>query len=334
MDDHWSNFSIDSVVRVTDEDGNPLVATLNFYPFRSNPHAEKFSNYDQKISGSVPDDKIVSNANGEFRIHAIAGPAILAAFVTDPKEQPKYLPNRPEGLLERIGGEQMGKLFNPWSADAFDAMVEVNIDLDVNEVTQDLVLKRGGIRMLNLHDQNGATIEQVSVLGTSFPPRFYMDQKLSKSSLEIIGLQPSESRHVVLLSSDGRSGKVLTVKGADSAAMSVQLEKCARVSGRVLDQDSEPVANMQVYISPMQEPSQDNWSRELGPVVTNARGEFELLLAPGGLYRLGAYTSMGPNFNVSIRPAAGATYKLGDLKDAMDVKEQATEKFKQVTTEP
>jgi len=39
---------------------------------------------------------------------------------------------------------------------------------------------------------------------------------------------------------------------------------------------------------------------------------------------------MGPNFSVSIRPTAGATYKLGDLKDAMDLKEEATEKFKVV----
>jgi hypothetical protein len=137
------------------------------------------------------------------------------------------------------------------------------------------------------------------------------------------------SRLVVLLSSDGRTGKMLTVSGGDSAAIGVQLEACASVSGRVLNQDSGPVANMEVHITPVQEPSQDNWMRDLGPVVTDAKGEFELHLPLGGLYRLWAYTSMGPNFSVSIRPAAGATYKLGDLKDAMDLKEQATEKFKQ-----
>ena len=122
---------------------------------------------------------------------------------------------------------------------------------------------------------------------------------------------------------------MLTINGTDAAAMEVQLEACATVSGRVLDQDSEPVANMEIHITPMQEPSQDNWGRELGPVVTNADGEFELQLPVGGLYGVFSCTAMGPNFSARIRPAAGATYKLGDLKDAMNLKEETTEEFKQ-----
>ncbi len=254
------------------------MATLEYYPFRDNKHAEQFSNYDPKILGHVPDEETVSNANGEFRIRAIAGPAILAACVTERQEQPKYVPNRPEGLLDRVGGEQMRKVFNSWSADYFDAMVEVNIDPALNEITQDLVFKRGGVRTLTIHDELGASLEQVSVLGTTFPPNFQRDQKLSESSLEIIGLQPSESRLVVLLSSDGRLGKTFTVSGADSAAIDVQLEKCATVSGRVLNKDAEPVANMEVHFAPVQEPTTDNWNRELSPVVTDAKGEFEFAI--------------------------------------------------------
>ena len=317
--------------RITNEAGEPLVAALNYMPFRDNKHAEKFSNYDPKIMGRAPDEKVVSNTNGEFRIRAIAGQGILAAFVTDHGERPKYVPNRADGLLERVGGEQMGAVFDAFSADFFDAMVEVNIDPDVNIFSQDLVFKRGNNRTLIIHDESNATVELVSILGTAFPPNFNRGQSLSDSSIEIIGLQPRESRLVVLLSSDGRSGKMLTVSGADSAAVKVQLEACATVSGRVLDQDSKPVENMEVHITPVQEPTQDNWSRELGPAITDAKGEFELHLASGGLYRLWAYTSMGPNFKVSIRPATGATYQLGDLKDAMDLKEQATEKLKQET---
>lgn len=315
--------------RVADETGRPVLATLNFYPYRDNQHAEKFSNYDPKIMGRVPDEKILSDANGEFRIRAIPGPAVLAAFATDRNDKSKYAPNRDDSLVDRIGGESSSKLFNSWSADYFDAMVEVNIDPDIDEIEQNLVFNRGGVRPLIVRDENGATMDQVSVLGTTFPPQFNRDQKLSESPLEIIGLQPNESRLVVLLASDGTAGKMLTVSGADSAAVDVQLEKCATVSGRVLNQDAEPVANMEVRIDVVQEPSQDNWSRSLTPVVTDAKGEFALRLPPGGLYRVSAYTSMGPNFTVAIRPAAGATYKLGDLKDAMKLKEEDTQKLKQ-----
>ena len=314
--------------RVTDEAGKPVVATLNFYPFRDNKYAEQFSNYDQNITGWSPDDKIISNADGEFRIQAIAGPAVLAAFVTNDDEQSKYLSNRADGLLDRIGGDRMRNVFNPWVADYFDAMVEVNIDPDVNEIEQNLVFKLGSIRTLMVRDERGAIVEQISVLGTTFPPRFNRDQKLNESSLEIIGLQQGQSRMVVLLSSDGRSGKLLAIDGTDTASLEVQLEACAIVTGRVLNQDSEPVANMEIRITPVQEPSQDNWSRELVPVVTDGAGQFEMRLPPGGLYRLWSYSSMGPNFKVSIRPTAGASYQLGDLKDALNLKEEATEKFK------
>lgn len=319
------------VGRVTNEEGKPVEAVISYYPYRNNPYAEKYSNYEQRITGSVPSDDIKSDQDGRFRIQAIAGPAVLAAYISDNSEQAKYIPNRTEDLLQRIGGEQARKLFNSWSADYFDAMVEVDIDPAADEITKDLVFKQGQVRPLQVADSDGAAIQTVSVLGTTFPPRYHRDQKLSQSKVEIIGLQPTESRLVVLMSADGRSGKMLTVSGSNSESVAVKLERCAIVSGQVLDKDAQPVANLQVHITPMQEPSQDNWSRELGPVATDAKGNFQLFLPAGGLYRLWAYTSMGPNFTVSIRPDAGATYKLGELKEGTDLTETASAKLLQKT---
>jgi beta-lactamase regulating signal transducer with metallopeptidase domain/uncharacterized GH25 family protein len=319
------------VGRITDEDGQPLAATLNYYPYRNNEYAVKYTNFEQRITGHAPDYETKSGPDGRFRIRAIAGPAVLAAFITENSEQPRYIPNRSEELLQRIGGEQMSKLFNSWSADFFDALVEVNIDPAAEEITQDLVLKKGQVRPLHVADVNGEAIESVSVLGTTFPPRYNRNDKLSESKVEIIGLQPDESRLVVLMSADGRSGKMLTVNGSDASPLDVRLERCATVVGRVLDQDAQPVPNIEVHITPVQEPSQDNWSRDLGPVTTDANGRFETYLAPGGLYSLWAYTSLGPNFRVSIRPGPGVTYQLGELKEGMELTEEKSAKLLETT---
>ena len=91
------------------------------------------------------------------------------------------------------------------------------------------------------------------------------------------------------------------------------------------------MANIELHITPVQEPSQDNWFRDLGPVTTNADGRFEANLAAGGLYRLWAYTSLGPNFSVSIRPDAGATYQLGELKEGMKLTEEKSATFRKTT---
>ena len=310
------------VGRITDEQGKPLEATLNYYPYRNNEHAEKYSDFEQRITGSAPDYDIKSGKDGRFRIRAIAGPAVLTAFITENSEQPKYIPNRSEDLLQRIGGERMSKLFNSWSADFFDALVEVNIDPAAEEITQDLVFKKGPVRSLQVAHVNGEAIGSLSVLGTTFPPKYDRDYKLSESKVEIIGLQPDESRMVILMSADGRYGKVLTVSGSDTAPLDVQLERCATVVGRVLDQDAQPVASIDVHITPVQEPSQDNWSRALGPVITDANGQFETNLPAGGLYSLWTYSPLGPNFSVRIRPDAGATYKLGELKEGMKLTEE------------
>ncbi len=319
------------VGRVTNEDGEPLEAFIQYFPFRNNEHAERFSNFDQRITGRAPDNDIKSGPDGRFRIRAIAGPAVLAACISDNAEQPKYIPNRSEDLLQRIGGEQMGKLFDSWSADYFDAMVEVDIEPATEEITQDLAFKKGRVRALDVVDENGEAIQTISALGTTFPPRYRRDHKLGQSKVEIIGLQPSETRLVVLMTADGRSGKMFSVSGSGSEPVDVQLQKCATVSGQVLDEEAQPVANLQVHISPVQEPSQDNWSRELGPVATDAKGQFQIHLAAGGLYRLWAYTSMGPNFQLSIRPEVGATYQLGKLTNGMELTEAKSAKLLQTT---
>ncbi len=311
--------------RVTDEAGKPVVATLEFYPYRDNPHAEAFTKFDPKIAGKVPDDKVDSDENGIFRIKAIPGPAVLAAVAKDQDERLKFLPNRDDELLERIGGQEMRKVYNGWSADYFDALLEVNLPENAVEQTQDLVFKLGRTRTLHITDDAGRPLSEIHVIGRTFPPSHRLET-LPNSSLDVIGLQPTESRLVVIMDEQRKLGTVLTVQGADSNPINVRLQPCAVVTGRVVSENGEGVENISIRASMIQEPQVDHWARELNNVQTDATGTFRVWLPLGGTCRIFSYSDQGPNFSAIIRPAPEVAYDLGDVKHDDELKESDTEK--------
>jgi beta-lactamase regulating signal transducer with metallopeptidase domain len=312
--------------RVTDEQGDPVAATLEFYPYRDNPHAEPFTIFDPQVAGRVPYEKFDSNENGYFRIKAIPGQAILAAVAQDRDEQSKYIPNHDDDLLERIGGQRMRKVYNGWSADYFDALVEVNLAPDEDELKQDLQFKLGRTRTLSVTDDTGQPVSEIQVIGRTSPPNHRVEP-LEKSSLEVVGLQSTESRMVVLMHEQRELGKVLKVNGAELSPISVRLLTCASATGRVVDEKGVGIENISIRVAPIQEPKTDNWSRELNEATTDTDGEFRVLMPPGGAYRIFALSDVGPNFSATIRPQAGVTYELGDLKDETKLEESDTAKL-------
>ncbi len=307
--------------RITDEEGKPLIAKINYYPYRNNKNAELYRNFEQQISGQVPDDNVKSDSDGNFRIKAISGQGVLAATIADHSLQPSFVPAIQEGLLERIGGEHMPKLFNSWSASSFDAMVEVDFQSNATDIKQDLVFKRGSISKLVI--KHSTSLESVAVLGTTFPPRFQELTPLKNSAIEVVGMYPGEARLVVVGTTDRQWGRSLVVQG-DVQAIDVQLQRNAVVTGRVVDQDSNPVAQVQVNVSPIQDPVRDNWGRQIWNAVTDSSGAFKVHLPIGVKYRIWTYTTTGPNFNISVRPVEGSSYDLGDVKNGTDLSEQAT----------
>lgn len=317
--------------RVTDETGEAVVATLEFYPFRDNPHAEPFEKFDPQIAGSVPDDKFDTDENGSFRIKAISGPAILAAVAKDRKERPKYRPNRAHDLIDRIGGQDMRKVYNGWSADYFDALVEVNLSPDSEELTQDLVFKFGKTRSLRITDDKGRSVSEVYAIGRTFPPNHRLEA-LKSSRLDVIGLKPDEARMVVLIDEQRELGKILNVRGDESDEIDVRLLPCAIVSGRVVDEDGAGVSNISIRVSPVQEPKSDSWSRELKESMTDDLGRFRIPLPSGGAYRIFAYSDVGPNFSAKIRPKSATKYDLGDLKHEDKLEETDTEQLTSTVT--
>jgi beta-lactamase regulating signal transducer with metallopeptidase domain/uncharacterized GH25 family protein len=315
--------------RVTDDQGNPIVAMLEFYPHRDNSHAEAFTKFDPNITGRGPSEECETDETGSFRIKAIPGPAVLAAFAKDETDRKRFMPNRDADLLERIGGQDMTRLYDSWSADYFDALVEVNLPVDEDEVTQDLVFKQGWSRRLLVTDNNGQPVSRVTAMGHTFPPRQELVE-LDDSGLDIVGLQRSDTRLVVLMDKERELGRVLnfSIMGADHDAtnipLSAELLPCAVATGRVVDEEGRGVMNLRIRVHAIKELRADSWAREVAQVMTDEHGRFRVTMPPGGAFHVSAYTDLGPNFQATIRTESGAAYELGDLKHNDELKESDT----------
>ncbi len=310
--------------RVTDEAGKPVVASLNFHPFRDNAYAKRFKNYDPKILGSVPRYEFLSDELGNFRIKAIPGPAVLSALVKDYEDHSNYVLNAEETLIERVGAQRMRKVFNGFNPEHFDALIEVNLKPDTDEITQDVVFTPALTRQLRVLDNTGKPLTKVQVVGLAMPPSYKSYDDLTDSAIEVAGLSKTESRLVALMNDELGIGKILSVSGAETDSLDVKLEPCAVVVGRLLNDEDEPVEGVFVTREPIAE---DDWGRDFGGATTDSDGKFRMLVPPGGRCDVHAYSTTGPNFRAIFQPKPGATYDLGDLRHKDRLEASDTEKL-------
>ncbi|MEM6471205.1 MAG: M56 family metallopeptidase [Planctomycetota bacterium] len=302
--------------RVTDRDGQGVRAIVQYYPYRSNPAAEKYQNFDPIIAGAAPNSDLKTDAEGNFRIRAIPGRGVLGARVNETGREAKFLSDVSADLIERMGGKRMGKLFNPWTHDWFHVMREIDIAPDQKELNFDLTVTRGQSHTISVQTENGDPIVGVDVLGRVFPPQL---EKQQSAKIEVIGLSPDGKRQVVLMHRKRKLGRAFWIT-SENRLENIRLQPCATLSGRLLDGDKQPVANVSVRVTPMQ--TQDNWSRILAETKTDSDGAFTVLLPPGVSYRVWHFSGRGPNFDVQVTPEANATYDVGDLRNGDKLDEQ------------
>ena len=316
------------VGRVTDrQSGAPIKnAVVEYLPLRSNKHAQDYPNYDPQISGHTPSNRYRTSNDGSFRVLAIPGAGILAAIATGEDEHTYSSLSEdlvPKHLVQTKGSSGRGSLntYHPWVVTGYHALREVDLAKPNKDATYDLELTRGLSRFVKLVDTQGQTVKAVRVLGRCFPPNF--EQPLRESAVEIIGLRPIEARDVVFIQPERRIGKALKIAAGDETT--IELEPCAVVHGRVLDEEGQPVRGLNVNVTLEQRP--DNWNRPVIGTTTGEDGRFEALLPPGATFRIWHYSKNAPNFSAECRSMPGAVFELGDLTNGAKLTADHTEKL-------
>ncbi len=252
-----------------------------------------------------------TRSDGTFRLVGLPGRAIVGA---DPISH-NYRTGSGASDIKGIDARgHFATYFNPimpglkWPT----ALKEINPAERADSVVCDFALEPGETIRIALVDRDGKPVSGSTVTGRT--PHDY--QRPVESTFAVTNLFPKETRPIVIYHKERDLGKVLLLALDEKTprTMTVKLEPCATLVGRIVDEDGVPILGISLEASPT--PGGDFWPR-LPAVVDRADGKFEYCgLLPGCDY---AIQATGPDIDpqsatdkVKIQP--GKTIDLGDVK--------------------
>ncbi len=297
--------------RVTDKvTGKPVrPATIHYFPYGSNPHVNKD---EWRIIVRIADAQHrVTGPDGTYRIVGLPGRAIVGVWSPG-----QYL--KGVGASAIPGMDKNGRFPKTLGIANIseDALKEIDPPEESESFTCDFTLDPGGKMRLEFVDGAGKPVEDGFLL--NLQPGVAVAWGRRKSPMEMTGLAPKESRTYQITEWQRKIAKVFTFQYDEKAsnAVTVTLEPCATVRGRLLDQEGSPLKNTQVWASAKRNGKEWFSLFTFGP-VTDADGRFaiENLAAGCDSYQIQALVSEEfVTVAEKVTYAPGKTIDLGEIK--------------------
>jgi hypothetical protein len=298
--------------------GKPLAEVrVHYNPLYPNPFVRRFGPNGAVMS---PCSFTRTRPDGSFRLVVLPGPGVLGfeanssaeifmpALVTTQQLKEFFKDNEFHGDENTLQIQASVNGFGAFGQAGYNELVLINPAEKDETLTRDVVLQparrvRGRIVGPDGKPLNGVTAYRLAP--------GVLSQPLPDDTFTVEGLDPRRTRQLVFHDKENKYGAFVTLKGRTEDPLTVRLEPCGSVVGRLLDQDGQPAAGATVRL--------DLESLyEFGPrVKTDRAGRFRIDgLVPGQKCqaRLGAERNFGQYLGVAFAVKPGEIKDLGDVR--------------------
>jgi beta-lactamase regulating signal transducer with metallopeptidase domain len=306
------------------ETGKPALARMHYLPFLNNPFTRGLPEFNApNVDGNQ--FRYATKPDGSFRLVGLPGRAIVGAEAVAVSYKLGVGASQIKGA-EKNGGFRT--YLNPitpglkWP----NAIKEINPPKEATTVRCDLALERGETIRVTLVDRQSKPVSGCTVTGRANRDNY---APVPQATFDLENLSLGETRPILIEQKERAIGKFLLLKFDEKSprTMSITLEPCATLVGRILDEEGVPLGGTHLVAHPYS--GRDFWLR-LSSVVCNADGTFKYTgLVPGCDY---AVQAEGTQMDLKViakrlKVEPGELIDLGDIRFKRNSDEA-------VTTEP
>jgi len=223
--------------RVTDKQtGGPVSALVTYFAFDDNANLREAPGYRDSHSIDVQ-----TGADGSFTVIGLAGRGLIAAKAADRAQQGHY--------LMAVGADVIK---GPRDADSFithpnichipgyNTLVEVDPARDAESIMCNIALDHGKTVTGTIVDPDGDPVKGASI-DSMFGVWLSM-KDLPTAQFRIQGVDPKHPRSFFLRDGTKTLGAAVLFKGDEPMPVTVRLQRCATITGRLVDEDGLPCA--------------------------------------------------------------------------------------------
>jgi hypothetical protein len=302
--------------RVTDgTTGKPVRANFDYFILEENPHLKDYPRYGTVRVG-MP---FHADADGRYAIVVIPGRGILGArFGNDTyrlgvgiekiaglkPDQAGFIRARPSYLIPRN----------------YNTLVELNPREGDESVTADITLDRGRTLKGTLVGPDGAPVAGALMMGAQDFFQTWSHQPLPSAEFEVQALGPESKRGLLFYHEGKKLAGAYVVKPGEEGPVTVRLEPCGSLTGRLVDAGGLPQAEVQITCDrPFGDEDESRFEKGSlpSPIKTDKDGHFQASgLVPGLKYSLRVWKGRMITGVAAKDVVTGA----GEVKDLGDVK--------------
>jgi hypothetical protein len=301
--------------------GQPIAgAKVHYNPLVPNPFVRRFG---PEGAGANPCSWTETGADGSYRLVVLPGPGVLGVVASSPTKSfmPALLTAQELkdflGHNEDYNNRDMLKVqagvnsFTVMGQKGYHHLLLINPAEQDEALTRDVTLQPARRLRGKVVGPDGKPLAGVSAYNLA---PGVVSQPLTADTFTVEGLNPRRARPLIFVTEDRKLGAFWIVRGQVKEPLTVRLEPCGSVTGRLLD-DGQPRAGARVWLDPEQ---LDDYYVPV-KVKTDATGRFRIEgLLPGQRYR----ARLGPD-PLGQYLSAPFTVRPGEHKDLGDIQVKA-----------